>query len=153
FAGELCRLRELTSLEIARWQRVQAIEREQIRNGSQFAVLGSGRPERTPGKITGRLDHAFGIRYRNALRAGNHDGLQSLGAHDGAQAAAASVSTGMADGRVADTGFAGRANHSRMKFRTKALGQPAGRFVCRQAPQVVGRFNPNLAVFDNQETW
>src|SRR5581483_11204475 len=55
--GQLGRALECALLEIARRQRGEAIEREQVRNGSELPGLSGGGAKGTPRQLLGGRDH------------------------------------------------------------------------------------------------
>ena len=150
FTGKLLGGVEGSQLKVAGWQRGEAVECQQVRDGAKLAVLRRRRAERTLGEISGGLDDTCGIGDGGIARARDGDRLESLGAHDGAEAAAAGVARFVTDGSVANAALTGGADDRRVELRAEAVAQPIGCFVGAQAPQIARRLQTRLRAFDHQ---
>ena len=111
---------ERAALEVARRQRAEAIERQQVGRGAQLAVLGGCGTERPFRQVPAVLGQLARVRPLAALRAAHGDGLDVLAAQHGPAPAAAGVATVVRDRRVADRVLAGRADRRRSDNRRRA---------------------------------
>ena len=101
---------ERAALKVARRQRAEAIERQQIGRGPELAVLGGRRTERPFRQVLAVLGQLARVRPLAALGAAHGDRLDVLAAQHGAAPAAAGVAAVVRDRRVADRVLAGGAD-------------------------------------------
>ena len=110
-SGERLRgLLERAALEVARRQRAEAVERQQVGRGAELAVLRRRRTERPLRQVAAERGQLARVRPLAALRAAHGDRLDVLAAQHGAAAAAAGVAAVVRDRGVADRVLAGRAD-------------------------------------------
>ena len=98
------------ALKVARRQRAEAVEREQIGRGAELAVLRGGRTERAFRQVAAERGELARVRPLAPLRAAHGDRLDVLGAEHRAAAAAAGVAAVVRDRGVAHPALAGRAD-------------------------------------------
>ena len=137
--GEPRRALERGRAEVARGQRVDRVEGEEVRERAELAVLGGGGAEGAAAQVLGGGEHGGGVGERR-LHAGaaHRDRLDVLRAQDRAEAAAAGVTAVVRDGRVADEPLAGGADRGDAPRRSEPLAEPRLGLGGGKAPEVGG---------------
>ena len=107
---EARRLLERAALKVARRQRAEAVERQQVGRRAQLAVLRRRRAERPLRQVAAERGQLARVRPLAALRAAHGDRLDVLAAEHRAAAAAAGVAAVVRDRGVAHGALAGRAD-------------------------------------------
>src|SRR5262245_32935794 len=115
FRGNAVRAFERAALKVARRQRAEPIERQQVGGGAKLAIFGGCRTERPLREIPAVLDQGAGIRPLAPLCPANGDGLDALAAEDGAASAAARMTAVVGDRRVSDRALAGGTDRRYLK--------------------------------------
>src|SRR3954453_16344265 len=137
--------------EVAGRQRGDRVEREQVRERPELAVLRGGGAERAGAQVACGLEHRARVR-RGHLRRGPHgDRLEQLRAEHGAEPAAARVAAVVGDRRVLDEVLARRADRRDAPRLAQALAQLLLRPGGGQAPQVAGRLEARGVAVDQQD--
>ena len=109
--GELRRALEGRGAEVARGQRVDRVEGEEVGERAELAVLGGGGAEGAGAEVARGGEHLLGVRDRRLDAGAPHgDRLDVLRAQHRAEPAAARVAAVVRDGRVLDEPLAGRAD-------------------------------------------
>ena len=112
-----------------------------------FAVAG---PNERARRSLEAGEHRLRIGDGAAGRSAHGDGLQPLGAQDGAEAAAAGVAAVVGDRRVAHEPLAGRPDRGDAVRGPELLAQPGLGLRRRQAPQVAGVDHARAVAVDDQ---
>ena len=144
------RLLERPALKVARRQRAEAIERQEIRRRAQLAVLRGRRTERSLRQIAAQLGQLARMRPLAALRPAHGNRLDVLAAEHRSAAAAAGVTAVVRDRGVAHAALAGRPDRGDAIVGAEPGAQLLLRNVARVAEKVVGGLEPNLAVVHDQ---
>ena len=104
--GEPRRVGERRGLEVARREGRDRVEREQVGERAELAVLRGRRAERARAQVACRREHRLGVGGRDLGCRPHRDRLQQLRAENRAEAAAAGVSAVVRNRRVLDLALA-----------------------------------------------
>jgi hypothetical protein len=125
---------EARGLEVARRQRGDGVEGQQVGQRAELAVLGGGRAEAAAAQVLGGGEHRGGIGRPDLGRRPHGHGLEELGAHHGAQASATGMAAVVRDGGVAHEPLAGGADGRDPPGLAQPLAQAGFRLGGGQAP-------------------
>ena len=150
--GEARRLLERGGAEVPRGQRVDRVEGEEVGERAELAVLLGGGTERQLAQRLCRGQHGrrVGERRLHAGAAHRH-GLQPLGAHHGAEPAAAGVATVVRDGGEAHQALARRADRRHAPGRAEPLAQALLGGGGGQAPEVARGLHARAVAIHQQD--
>ncbi len=150
--GEARRVLERGGAEVARGERVDRVEGEEVGERAELAVLLGGGPERQLAQRLCRGQHGGWVGdVRLDARAAHRHGLQALGAHHGAEPAAAGVATVVRHGGEAHQALARRADRRDAPGRSEPLAQALLGGGRGQAPEIVRGLHPRAVAIDEQD--
>jgi hypothetical protein len=149
--GELGRLRVARGLEVARRERRERVEREQVGQRPELAVLGGGRTERAGAKVGRGPEDAVRVGGTHLRDGPDGHGLQELRAEHGPEAAAARMAAVGGDGREADEPLACRPDRGDPPGAAEPAPQSVLGLGRPEAPRLAGGLEPHPVAVDDED--
>ena len=141
---------ERPGLEVARRQRAEAVEGQQIRRGAQLPVLRRRRTERALREIATELGQLARMCPLAILRPADGNRLDALAAEHRTTAAATGMPPVVRDGRVAHSPLSRWTDRGDAIVSAEPSAQLLLRDLTRVAEHIVGRLESNVSIVDDQ---
>src|SRR4051794_32957617 len=136
--------------EVAGRQRGDRVEREQVRERAELAVLRRRRAERAPAQVARGLEDRARVGRGHLRRGPDRNGFEELGPEHGAEAAAAGVAAVVRDRRVLDEVLARGADRGDAPRLAEPLAKARLGLRRGQAPEVARGLEPRAVPVDQE---